>query len=290
VDDEPIPTVPKPDALLALHDVTTELFETLRQWFAVPGEVVLNLHGIDSAVHELGDPLMIAALAMRKLQALHLLSTPGVVTTTDVVVTIVQDLDRALIQAPNMHLKLQAAAADWDAELADLGAPPDAAVTGKVANTSNPLATSDNLESFPDDDLPVMDDVTIIDEEGEVLHQPSVLDDVPLSDDVEGAFEPDELSPTDEDDEATVDNFEASLAGLERSLEGLNDQLEHELALLHEAADGDDVPTEVLDDDVPVDPGQADPAVERFRALHAKLHEAAYAVMEVSEGEIRYLA
>ena len=40
---------------------------------------------------------MVAALAMRKLQALHLLSTPGVRTTTDVVVTIVQDIDRALI-------------------------------------------------------------------------------------------------------------------------------------------------------------------------------------------------
>ena len=43
---------------------------------------------------------MIAALAMRKLQALHLVATPGVKTTTDVVVTVVQDLDRALVQAP----------------------------------------------------------------------------------------------------------------------------------------------------------------------------------------------
>jgi hypothetical protein len=131
VDDEPIPTLPKPDALLALHAVTAELFGTLRRWFAVPGEVVLDLHGIDSAVRELGDPLMIAALAMRKLQALRLLSTPGVMTTTDVVVTIIQDLDRALVQAPVMYLKLQAAAADWDAELAVLDMGGEAAAPGE---------------------------------------------------------------------------------------------------------------------------------------------------------------
>jgi hypothetical protein len=175
VDDDPIPTIPKPDALLALHDVTTELFATLRKWFAVPGQVSLDLAEIDSAVHELGDPLMIAALAMRKLQALHLLSTPGVMTTTDVVVTIVQDLDRALVQAPNMHLKLQAAATDWDAELAVL----------------------------------------------------------------EGAS----------------------------------------------SAGGDDEPAA----GAPAGPTAVDPEAEQFRAWHALLHEAVFAVMEVSEGEIRYL-
>ena len=60
---------------------------------------------------------MIAALAMRKLQALHLISTPGVRTTTDVVITIVQDLDRALVQAPVMRLRLEAETTDWDAAL-----------------------------------------------------------------------------------------------------------------------------------------------------------------------------
>jgi hypothetical protein len=58
---------------------------------------------------------------MRKLQALNLLATPGVRTTTDVVVAIVQDLQRALLQAPSMQLRRRAAAADWDAELAALG-------------------------------------------------------------------------------------------------------------------------------------------------------------------------
>lgn len=110
----------KPAELLALHDVTAELFTILRRWFGVPREVTLDLSEVDSAVAELGDPVMIAALAMRKLQALNLLATPGVRTTTDVVVTIVGDLERALVQAPVMRLKLAAATTDWDAALADL--------------------------------------------------------------------------------------------------------------------------------------------------------------------------
>lgn len=114
------PTIPKPDELLALHDVTTEMFATLRRWFEVPPAVTLDLAEVDSAVAELGDPVMVIAMAMRKLQALHLLSTPGVVTTTDVVVTMVGDLDRALMQAPTMRLRQQAAATDWDAEFASL--------------------------------------------------------------------------------------------------------------------------------------------------------------------------
>lgn len=119
--DEGVSTIPKPDELLALHSVTTEMFAILRRWFDVPGEVTLNLREIDAAVSELGDPQLIAAMAMRKLQALHLLSTPGVRTSTDVVVTIVQDLQRALLQAPTMRLKVAARTADWDAELASLG-------------------------------------------------------------------------------------------------------------------------------------------------------------------------
>lgn len=115
--DDPTVTVSKPDELLALHGVTTELFETLRSWFDVPPHVTLDLREIDSAVVELGDPVLIAAMAMRKLQALNLLSTPGVLTTTDVVVTIVGDLDRALLQAPSMRLRLQAAETDWDEAL-----------------------------------------------------------------------------------------------------------------------------------------------------------------------------
>jgi hypothetical protein len=118
-EDEP-PAIPKPGELLALHGVTRELFDTLREWFDVPDRVTVDLADIDSAVTELGDPQMIIALAMRKLQALRLLSTPGVRTTTDVVVAIVNDLERALLQAPVMRLRVRAAATDWDAELARL--------------------------------------------------------------------------------------------------------------------------------------------------------------------------
>jgi hypothetical protein len=112
--------VPKPTELLALHDVTDELFDTLKRWFDVPDAVTLNLSAVDAVVTEMADPVMIAALAMRKLQALHLLATPGVRTSTDVVVTIVQDLARALLQAPAMRLNLEAARTDWDAALVGL--------------------------------------------------------------------------------------------------------------------------------------------------------------------------
>ena len=82
----------------------------------------LDLSAVDAAVSELGDPQMVAALAMRKLQALHLLATPGVRTATDVVVSIVNDLERALIQAPNMWLKRKAVSIDWDLALQELEA------------------------------------------------------------------------------------------------------------------------------------------------------------------------
>ena len=100
---DPIEAIPKPDELLALHDVTEDLFGILRRWFDVPASVPLDLADIDSAVVELGDPEMIAALAMRKLQALRLLATPGVRTTTDVVVAIVNDLDRALLAGTRLE-------------------------------------------------------------------------------------------------------------------------------------------------------------------------------------------
>ena len=113
-------TLPKPDELLALHGICGELFETLQRWFAVPDVVELDLSDVDAAVAQMGDPVMIAALAMRKLQALRLLATPGVRTSTDVVVAIVNDLDRALLQAPVMRLQLEAETADWDQALAEI--------------------------------------------------------------------------------------------------------------------------------------------------------------------------
>ena len=132
--------LPKPDELLALHDVTGELFDTLRRWFDVPTSVPLDLSDVDSAVAQLGDPQMIAAMAMRKLQALRLLSTPGVRTTTDVVVTMVQDLNRALLQAPAMRLRRAAEETDWDAALASLS----------DSGATDPDAPEDPADSDPE--------------------------------------------------------------------------------------------------------------------------------------------
>lgn len=115
--------IPKPRELLAIRGAAEELFGLLRTWFAVPTRVTLDLRAVDSAVAELGEPRLVMAMAMRKLQALHLLTTPGVVTTTDVVLTVIQDLERALLQAPAMHLRHTAASTDWDAELAALDDP-----------------------------------------------------------------------------------------------------------------------------------------------------------------------
>lgn len=54
--------VAKPDELLALDGVSAELFDLLRESFGVPDAVTIDLREVDSAVTELGDPLMIADL------------------------------------------------------------------------------------------------------------------------------------------------------------------------------------------------------------------------------------
>jgi hypothetical protein len=131
--------IPKPSELLAARSAAEELFDLLRSWFGVPGAVTLDLRAVDSAVAELGEPQLIMAMAMRKLQALHLLTTPGVRTTTDVVLTVIQDLERALLQAPNMHLKRAAASIDWDAALLALGG------EGPVPET---VEDDDEIEDF----------------------------------------------------------------------------------------------------------------------------------------------
>lgn len=136
--------IPKPQELLAARTSAETLFQLLRDWFAVPTSVTLDLRGVDSAVAELSDPQLVMAMAMRKLQALHLLTTPGVRTTTDVVLTVIQDLERALLQAPSMHLRHAAAETDWDAALAALensGGQP-------VADAEAAAAAPDEIETF----------------------------------------------------------------------------------------------------------------------------------------------
>lgn len=191
--------LPKPRELLAAHDACAELFGLLQQWFAVPERVTIDLARVDSAVAELADPQLVMAMAMRKLQALHLLTTPGVATTSDVVLTVIQDLERALLQAPTMHLKQIAAEVDWDAELATLGL--DAPLDG--------------------------DDV-----------------DAPAENGIAGRA-------------ADADADAPDAADADASTEGGNRSVHDEVA--------------------------------RFRAHHATLHEAAKAVLHVSDGRIRRL-
>ena len=66
--------LPKPDELLALHSIAKRLFDTLKNWFEIEPKVTIDLAEVDSAVIELSSPHMIIAMAMRKLQALHLIA------------------------------------------------------------------------------------------------------------------------------------------------------------------------------------------------------------------------
>lgn len=136
--------IPKPQELLAARTSAEALFQLLRDWFEVPTSVTLDLRGVDSAVAELGDPQLVMAMAMRKLQALHLLTTPGVRTTTDVVLTVIQDLERALLQAPSMHLRHAAAETDWDAALAAL----EDQDSEPAADTERASPAPDEIETF----------------------------------------------------------------------------------------------------------------------------------------------
>lgn len=141
--------IPKPRELLAARASAETLFQLLRDWFAVPTAVTVDLRAVDSAVAELGDPQLVMAMAMRKLQALHLLTTPGVRTTTDVVLTVIQDLERALLQAPSMHLRHAAAETDWDAALAALEGSDDRSdVEAPSDAEAGEPAPPDQIEAF----------------------------------------------------------------------------------------------------------------------------------------------
>lgn len=136
--------LPKPRELLAARDAAATLFATLQRWFGVPTAVTIDLRTVDSAIEELGDPQYVMAMAMRKLQALHLLTTPGVRTTTDVVLTVIQDLERALMQAPGMHLRYAAAETDWDAALAEL----DGDEGGELGAPADDTRAADDIDAF----------------------------------------------------------------------------------------------------------------------------------------------
>lgn len=86
----------KPEEVLGLHAVAEQVFALLKEHLEVADEYVLDLTHIDSAHPVLRRPYDVAALAMRKVQALRLVSRPGERTSNDVVVGLCAELTRAL--------------------------------------------------------------------------------------------------------------------------------------------------------------------------------------------------
>ncbi len=86
--------LPKPQELLDLHSVAATAFGVLRALFHVQPTHTLDLTDIDASRHQLQDPVEVAALAMRKLQALRLLATKDVRTSSDVVMGVLAELYR----------------------------------------------------------------------------------------------------------------------------------------------------------------------------------------------------
>jgi hypothetical protein len=87
---------PKPPELVSLYAATSAVFRTLKEEFQVPDTYELMLHHVDAAEPFLRNTVDIAAITMRKIQALRWVAKPGVDTTNDIVVTLAADLLRAL--------------------------------------------------------------------------------------------------------------------------------------------------------------------------------------------------
>jgi hypothetical protein len=87
---------PKPPELVNLYAETLAAFRTLKEEFQVPDIYELALHHVDAAELCLTNTVDIAAITMRKIQALRWVAKPGVETTNDIVVALAADLLRAL--------------------------------------------------------------------------------------------------------------------------------------------------------------------------------------------------
>jgi hypothetical protein len=87
---------PKPPELVSLYAATSAVFRILKEEFQVPDTYELVLHHVDAAEPFLRNTVDIAAITMRKIQALRWVAKPGVDTTNDIVVTLAADLLRAL--------------------------------------------------------------------------------------------------------------------------------------------------------------------------------------------------
>lgn len=87
---------PKPPELISLYAETPQVFLVLKEEFQIPDTYELPLHDVDAAEPFLRDTRDVAAITMRKIQALRWVTKPGVETANDVVVTLAADLLRAL--------------------------------------------------------------------------------------------------------------------------------------------------------------------------------------------------
>jgi hypothetical protein len=134
-------TMAKPMQFLAAREEFACLFISLQSWFETPPSIELDVSAVDSetAVDQLNDRVLVAGLAMRKLQALHHLAAPGVITAVDVVVSLIDGVLRALVEAPEAYMQRRAALCDWDREF-------DALDNGLVWR--DPQRTDSEIEEF----------------------------------------------------------------------------------------------------------------------------------------------
>jgi hypothetical protein len=86
----------KPPELLSLYDATLKVFKIIKDEFGIPDTYALALHDVDAAAPFLTKTHDIAAITMRKIQALRWAATPDVEIPNDVVVALAADLQRSL--------------------------------------------------------------------------------------------------------------------------------------------------------------------------------------------------
>ena len=86
----------KPAPLCDLADPVGEVFPIVKAWFHVPDCVHLNLSDVDVAEGEMFEAGMVAAVTLRKIQALRLLSRPGVETSLAAILSLISDVRSAL--------------------------------------------------------------------------------------------------------------------------------------------------------------------------------------------------
>jgi hypothetical protein len=87
---------PKPPEFAFLRSASAEAFLALKEEFDIPDTYELALGDVDAAEGALRKSVDIAAIAMRKIQAVRSVTKPGAEITNDVVVGLAADLFRAL--------------------------------------------------------------------------------------------------------------------------------------------------------------------------------------------------